>query len=129
MIYKLSNNYFTVSIADKGAELLSVLSSDGCEYLWQGDAKYWEDRAPVLFPICSSLFGGKYTYGSKEYEMGMHGFAQYSVFNVKKANDSELVLSISSNEETSAQKDCTITSEYFSAISFSRFFAFSLELR
>ena len=100
MIYTLSNDKFTVSIKDKGAELMSVLSADGCEYLWQGDAKYWEDRSPVLFPICSSLYEGKYTYRSKVYEMSMHGFAQSSVFSVKNATDTAITLSISSNEET-----------------------------
>ena len=100
MIYTISNDRLTVSISDKGAELMSILSKDGCEYLWQGDAKYWEDRSPVLFPICSSLYEKKYTYDSKVYEMGMHGFAQKKIFCVKKATATEITLSISSDEET-----------------------------
>ena len=100
MIYTISNDKLTVSISDKGAELMSVLSADGCEYLWQGDAKYWEDRSPVLFPICSSLYEGKYTYDSKVYEMGMHGFAQKMIFSAKKADKDKITLSITSSEET-----------------------------
>ena len=63
MTHSIFNDILTVEIAEKGAELMSVKSNkDGCEYLWQGDAKYWEDRSPVLFPICSSVADDIYTY-------------------------------------------------------------------
>ena len=53
MIYTISNDKLCVKISDFGAELQSVTDlADGCEYIWQGDAKYWDDRAPTLFPIC-----------------------------------------------------------------------------
>ena len=45
MNYKISNNHLTVEISDRGAELQSIKGSDGTEYLWQGDPKYWSDRA------------------------------------------------------------------------------------
>ena len=101
MIHTISNASLTVEISDRGAELRSVRRNDGsCEYLWQGDAKYWEDRAPVLFPICSTVYGGKYTYRSQEYQLGIHGFAQYSDFKTKKVGENKLVLTLVSNEET-----------------------------
>ena len=46
----LSNSVLTVQIAEHGAELQSI-KKDGKEYLWQGDAKFWGRRSPVLFPI------------------------------------------------------------------------------
>ena len=46
----LSNSILTVQIAEHGAELQSI-KKDGKEYLWQGDAKFWGRRSPVLFPI------------------------------------------------------------------------------
>ena len=56
MLYYIENDILKVAVSDKGAELFSVVSkSDGCEYIWQGDSKYWEDRAPILFPICCRL--------------------------------------------------------------------------
>ena len=101
MLHSISNDILTVEIAEKGAELRSIKSkSDGCEYLWQGDAKYWEDRSPTIFPICSSVFEGKYTYGGKEYEMGLHGFAQYSLFSAEKASETEIAFILVSSEET-----------------------------
>ena len=101
MLHSISNDTLTIKIAEKGAELMSIkANADGCEYLWQGDAKYWEDRSPILFPICSSVYEGKYTYKGKEYEMGLHGFAQYSVFRAEKTSDTEISFVLSSSDET-----------------------------
>jgi len=55
MIYTLKNDFLKVEIADMGAELMSVRSKDGCEYLWQGDDRYWASRAPWMFPVCGRL--------------------------------------------------------------------------
>ena len=101
MTHSISNDIFTVEIAEKGAELRSIKrNDDACEYLWQGDAKYWEDRSPILFPICSSVFEGKYNAGGKEYELGLHGFAQYSSFSAKRISDTEMSFTLASSDET-----------------------------
>ena len=101
MLHSIYNDILTVEIAEKGAELRSIKSKgDECEYLWQGDPKYWEDRSPTIFPICSSVFEGKYTCGGKEYEMGLHGFAQYSLFKAERASDAEISFSLLSSDET-----------------------------
>ena len=101
MLHSIYNDILTVEIAEKGAELRSIKrASDECEYLWQGDPKYWEDRSPTIFPICSSVFEGKYTYGGKEYEMGLHGFAQYSLFKAERTSDTEISFSLLSSDET-----------------------------
>ena len=101
MIYSISNNILTVKISDKGAELQSIKrNDDGCEYLWQGDAKYWEDRSPIMFPICSSVCDGKYSYKGNVYEMGLHGFAQYEIFSAEKKSEDELVFTLTSTEKT-----------------------------
>ncbi len=100
MIHTISNEFLTINIAEKGAELRSIKSTDGCEYLWQGDAKYWEDRAPFMFPICSSVFGDTYTYRGKEYKMGLHGFAQYESFAANKKSENEIAFTLTSNEKS-----------------------------
>ena len=78
MIYTLKNDKLTVGISPVGAQVASAISPDGCEYIWQADPAFWGKHGPVLFPICSSLFEGKYTYKGKTYEMGKHGFAKLS---------------------------------------------------
>lgn len=100
MIYTIENDFLTVQISSLGAELQSVKSTDGCEYLWQGDEKYWGGRAPIMFPICGRFFGGKYTYLGKEYEMGSHGIARHSEFELKNQEKSKITLSLVGNEET-----------------------------
>ena len=102
MLYTLKNNTLTVTVDSLGAQVLSVRSSDGCEYIWQGNPEYWTGHAPLLFPICGRLFGGKYTYRGKEYELGLHGFARKSEFTVCEADDFHIVLSLTQNEDTLA---------------------------
>ncbi len=103
MIYTLENEFLTVKISPLGAELKSCVSKDdGCEYLWQGDPAYWCDTSPWLFPICSNLFEGKYTYRGKEYPMSRHGFASKQVFTVSEASATALTLTLLPNEQTRA---------------------------
>lgn len=71
----LSNEAFSAKIAKKGAELKSLVRlSDNQEFIWQGDPKYWEDSAPMLFPICGRLNGNRYIHNGQAYEMFIHGF-------------------------------------------------------
>ncbi len=102
MIYTLKNDKLKVEISSLGAQIMSV--SDGeCEYIWQGDERYWANRTPLVFPVCGRFFTGKYTYEGKEYEMGCHGFARSSEFEVEEASDSKIVFSLKENETTLAQ--------------------------
>lgn len=103
MIYTLKSKNLTVSISTLGAEVVSVLCGGGCEYIWQGNAEFWTGQAPLLFPICGRLFGGKYTYGGKEYAMNIHGFARASEFSVLEADDSHIALTLTQNESTLSQ--------------------------
>ena len=99
-ILTIQNAHLTVRIANKGAELLSVRSADGCEYLWQGDDRYWSSRAPWMFPVCGRLFQGKYAHKGKEYALPNHGFARHSVFDVTAQSENSLTLTLTANEQT-----------------------------
>lgn len=104
MLYTLENEKIKVEIADKGGELQSiVLKEDGCEYLWQGDPKYWSGRAYNLFPICGRLFDGKYTYKGKTYEMNLHGFVRNTVMQVESAEKEKITFLLIPNDEIKAQ--------------------------
>ena len=64
MLHILENDVLRVAIDDHGAQLMSILGKkDNTEYLWQGDARYWKDRAIMLFPICVLVA----TLGALEY--------------------------------------------------------------
>ena len=50
---KLSNGIITVEVAPHGAELVSLVKGRR-EYMWCGDAQYWNRHAPILFPAVAS---------------------------------------------------------------------------
>lgn len=99
MIYELKKGDLSVRVKDVGAELLSIRRG-GCEFLWQGDPAYWAERAPVLFPICGRLFGGRYTYRKTAYEMPIHGFARFRAFRPSELRDDEITMILESDSET-----------------------------
>lgn len=72
---KLSNSILAVEVSEHGAELQSIRKA-GREYLWQGDARFWGRRSPVLFPIVGRVWEDRYRHEGKVFEMGQHGFAR-----------------------------------------------------
>ena len=99
MVYTIKNDYLELEVSSLGAELQSI-KANGCEYLWQGNPEFWSGRAPIMFPICGRFFGGKYTYLGKEYEMGSHGFARHSEFELFSLGEEHLTLVLKSNDDT-----------------------------
>lgn len=101
MNYTIDNGILHVEIAQKGAELQSIQTADGHEYLWQGNAKYWEDRAVNLFPTVGRLMDNQYTCEGKTYELKCHGFVQNSMFDIQ-IDGPEAVCTLRDSEETRA---------------------------
>lgn len=103
MLHTIHNEYLTVTVAEKGAELQSILACDGTEYLWQGDPAYWRSRATNLFPAVGRLKNGTYYMDGQPYELGIHGFARHNEFTVTEKSDSRIVLELADNADTYAQ--------------------------
>lgn len=99
----ISNELLTVSVADRGAELRSLRRSDGTEYLWQGDTKYWDRSAPHLFPFTGRLIDRRYRMDGQEYGMLIHGITPYVNFEPVYNNGTRLIMELRANEETLAQ--------------------------
>ena len=95
----LSNSVLTVQIAEHGAELQSI-KKDGKEYLWQGDAKFWGRRSPVLFPIVGRVWNNKYRHTGNTYEIGQHGFARDMDFKLTHKEDKGAVYWLESTPDT-----------------------------
>ena len=72
---KLSNTEITVEVAAKGAELVSLVKK-GREYMWCGDAKYWNRHAPILFPAVGKPFNNEIRIDGQVFTMKQHGFAR-----------------------------------------------------
>lgn len=96
---KLNNGIIEIEISTHGAELKSAVKN-GNEYMWCADEKYWARTSPVLFPIVGGLRDKKYIVDGKEYQMGQHGFARDSEFELESATDNSAVFVLRSNGET-----------------------------
>ena len=70
---------------------------------WQGDEKYWGDRALNLFPYIARLTEGKYTLDGQTYHMDIHGFVKTSVLVPEEQKADRITLKLTQNEETLAQ--------------------------
>ena len=103
MIHTIKNEFLTVSAKEAGAELMSILGADGTEYLWQGDAKYWSDRALNIFPYVARLNGGKYYLDGELHEMAIHGIAPYRCFTVTENDGKRMVFELRADEKTRAE--------------------------
>lgn len=99
MIYTIQNDTLKVQINSRGGEIWSI-QRDGAEYLWQGDAKYWSDRAFNLFPYIARLTDGKYTLDGQTYNMTIHGFVNYTELTLEEQTADKLVLSLKESPET-----------------------------
>ena len=100
MIYTIKNQKLTVQISDLGAELQSITDESGVEWLWQGDAAYWEDRAPNLFPFCGRLWNGLATVNGAPCHMDLHGFFRKRVAAVRQISDTEIEFTQIDGEDT-----------------------------
>ena len=95
----ISNSCAKVEISEIGAEIKSVVCG-GKEYMWSSDPKFWAQSAPIMFPMCGGLKGGKYEYEGKTYEMIKHGFAKVSEFTVESKTESAVTLLLCDSEKT-----------------------------
>ena len=79
----LENDQIKIQVKTKGAEPDSIYSKEfNLEYLWSGDAKFWNKKSPILFPIVGTLKQNTYYYNNKAYIMTRHGFARDMDFTV-----------------------------------------------
>lgn len=87
--YFLENEEIRIGIASHGAELVSLVrKDDGREYMWSGDAAYWNRVSPVLFPFVGKLKNGSYIYQGREFSnIPQHGFARDSEFRMAEKSE------------------------------------------
>lgn len=96
---QLKNDCIQIAVATLGAELQSIKKGDK-EYLWQGDPEFWSRRAPVLFPIVGAIWDGQYRTEGEIFEMGKHGFARDTEFEILKESDKELCFQLMEDNES-----------------------------
>jgi galactose mutarotase-like enzyme len=96
----INNGFLSATISKKGAELRSLTTPDGKEYIWQINPEVWGNSAPIMFPICGVLKDGEYFLDGKTYKMGKHGLTRGTLFAVEKVSDSSATFLLKSDENT-----------------------------
>ena len=103
MIYTIENEYLSVSVTTWGAQVCSaVRKCDGVEHIWQADASVWGYHAPILFPWCGKLTGGRFEVDGRSYEGKQHGFARTSEHRFVRQTADEIELELTDSPETLA---------------------------
>lgn len=98
MIVTLKNDKFTAQIDTFGAQLISLKGET--EYIWQRTAPFWDNCAPILFPVVGRALNEVITVDGKDYPMMIHGFASKMEFEVLTQKDEEAKFVLKSNNET-----------------------------
>lgn len=100
----ISNEYLTLSIQEKGAELTSIYNKQTrLEYMWNADPAFWAKSSPILFPIVGTLKEDTYFYEEKSYKLSRHGFARDMVFTITAQESNTITFTLVSNEITKAK--------------------------
>jgi len=103
MLYTINNGRLELTVDSMGAQIMNLVSSDGTEYIWQGDPNTWTGRSPVLFPFIGRLTNNSYKLNGQEYPMTIHGFAKLNEFTVIEQTDNVLTFELRANEKTLEQ--------------------------
>ena len=102
--HMMENEYLRVTVADAGAELISVWDKAlNQERIWTGEPSVWNRHAPILFPFVGKVKDGKYRIGEAEYAMKtQHGFARDKVFTCVEAADASVTHILTATDDTRA---------------------------
>ena len=103
MLTTIQSNDLIVTVSARGAELQSIKTGDGTEYLWQGDPAYWTSHAPNIFPYVARLTEGKFLYHGGEYGFGNHGLVRYAELTVTDRTPDSVTYQLVSDEHTLRQ--------------------------
>lgn len=99
MVYEISNGLFTASIQDLGAELTSVRSADGTEFIFQ-PSELWAGQAKTLFPNVGLAKDDYALIRGRKYPMHQHGFLKDCVMDVAEHTKSSITFVLESDDYT-----------------------------
>lgn len=84
---RIGNEHLSVEVSALGAEMQSLTTRDGRDWLWNGDAAFWTGRSPILFPIVGKAPEDHVSIEGARYPMAQHGFARRSEFALVESGD------------------------------------------
>ncbi|MGN0355950.1 MAG: aldose 1-epimerase family protein [Muricoprocola sp.] len=97
----IENEKIRVTIADHGAELISIYDKKNeREVMWQADPAFWNRHAPILFPNVGQHYNKRYLYHGQTYPAGQHGFARDMDFTLVGIDETSVTHVLKATEET-----------------------------
>ncbi|WP_314952837.1 aldose 1-epimerase family protein [Bradyrhizobium cosmicum] len=100
-VHTIRSGGLTATIKAQGAEMCSLTSDAGVEFVWQAGPA-WPRHAPLLFPIVGRLANDELRHRGKTYRMTQHGFARDSRFAWSERGESRCALVLEDSETTRA---------------------------
>ena len=101
-LISVSSERLTARINPLGAELWSLVDSEGHSLMTDADPTFWTGRAPILFPIVGALVEDAYSLSGRRYTLAKHGFARRSTFTVVQHDAASAVFRLDADEYTRA---------------------------
>ena len=98
----IGNEHLSVEVASLGAEMQSLTTRDGREFLWHGDGAFWTGRSPILFPIVGKAPDDHVSIEGVRYPMGQHGFARRSEFTLVDSGSDFCRFELAANAQSRA---------------------------
>ena len=95
----IRSSQITVTISSVGAEIQSILDRVGVERMFDGDPKFWPNRAPILFPVAGGMKDDGYEWQGKWYPMQKHGFIRPLEWQVEDVKDSQTSFLLQEKDE------------------------------
>ncbi len=99
---RISNGEISVDVAALGAEMQSIQTRDGRNWMWHGDATYWTGRSPILFPMVGRAPNDTISIDGVRYQMSQHGFARRSNFALVVEESDRCVYRLEASEASAA---------------------------
>lgn len=97
---RIENAELAVEISTLGAEMQSLKTSDGRNWLWDGNATWWTGRSPILFPIVGKAPGDRLAINGTTYPMAQHGIARRREFAIIEQTAASCLHELVSSTET-----------------------------
>jgi galactose mutarotase-like enzyme len=99
-IIRITSDELVAEISSLGSEMQTLQTTDGRDWLWNGDAAFWSGRSPILFPIVGKAPNNHVAVDGVSYEMGQHGFARRAEWVLADASTSACRFELESSEAT-----------------------------
>ncbi len=98
----IGNGQLSAAINPLGAELSSLRDAEGRELMTDADPRWWQGRAPLLFPVVGKPSGEMIRVGGTRYPMKQHGFARHMTFALVEQAADRAIFRLTDDTETRA---------------------------